>query len=296
MLFFLVSFFLMATQQASAAACCGGGFALPSLITGDDKAQLTGSFGRSEINQDVNENGIWSGRQTPETTEFFRIEGAHIFEDRWQSGFSLPVLRRSRGIESSRGLGDVVGNVGYEVLPDWDYNPWRPKGVGFLSLRVPTAPTVNESESDWGLEARGLGFWGIGTGLVLTKVIRRWDLLTSLELHRSFAKKISNSRLQAIVEPGFGGNSAVSVGYNWPKTRAGLGLSLDYEDPIRSSGSISSDGTLRRWATASLSVSQLFEDGWAGTFTYSDQTLFGAPINTALTKSFSIYFQKRWSR
>jgi hypothetical protein len=283
--------------RAWAAACCGGGFAAPSLIVGDDRAQLTASYGYSQIVDDIGSDSLWRRRDARESSETFKFEGAHIFRDRWQAGFSLPLVRRTRAAESSSGLGDVTGTLGYEYLPDWDYNPWRPRGLGFLQLTVPSGRSIQESESDYQLDARGRGFWAAGVGTMLTKILGRWDMLANFDVHRSFAKHYrQGDQSEGELHPGYGGNLGLGGGYNWADWRAGGVVTWTYEDPIDVTGTVDSRGSAQRYATATLSASYMMRDDWATTVSYSDQTWFGTPTNTTLGRGVMLVLQRRWSR
>jgi hypothetical protein len=291
-LFFLIVF----SARAFGAACCGGGFAAPALIAGDDKAMLTGSYLYSQIKKDVYPDGLWSDRDFNESFESFRIEGAHIFHDRWQAGASLPLVKRSRQGETSSGAGDLAATLGYEYLPDWDYNPWRPKGLGYLQLTAPTGRSVYEAGNQYQLDARGRGFWAAGIGSLLTKIWGRWDAFTTLDVHRSFAKSYANPVSRGRLKPGWGGNLAGGAGYNVRSYRFGAGLAWAYEDPVKVEGSAASEGSSERYATASLSASYLYSNDWAGTLTYADQALFGDPVNARLGQSVTLQIQRRWPR
>lgn len=291
----LILFF--ASLKVSAAACCGGGFATPALITGDDKAQLTTTYSNSRIDTDVYSNGIWQKRSGDDISQVYKIEGAHIFKDLYQFGFSLPVQTRERSGNlggTSTGLGDVALQAGYEFLPDWDYSAWRPKGVGFLTLTLPTGKSVYESEDALGLDSRGRGFLALGIGSTFVKTFSKWDANSTLEIHRSFEKTVHNSQVDGKVKPGTGGSLAVGSGYSIKDLRLGASVAWNYEDAIQVENS--SGASAQRFATGSLLASYVFQDNWAGTFSYADQTLFGSPSNTTLSKTFSISIQKRWAR
>lgn len=288
--------FLFAAQNAGAAACCGGGFAAPSLIVGDDKAQVTVSYAHSRIVSDVGTDELWRRRSSRESGETWKIDAAHIFADRWQAGFSVPVVKRSRGANDSAGLGDVSATLGYEILPDWDYNPWRPKGTGFLQLTLPTGKSIHESDNLFQLDSRGRGFWALGAGTVLTKSWGSWDVFASLDAHRSFRKEYANSQSSGRLEPGWGGNMGGGAGLSFSDFRVGSSLLWSYEEPVKVTGSSSSAGSFQRLATATLSGSYLFERQWAATLTYSDQTLFGKPVNTSLGRGAVLLVQRRWER
>lgn len=284
------------SSAAFAAACCGGGFATPSLIAGDDKAQLTTSFTHSEIKADVYADGLWNGRNYKETIETLKLEVAHIFVDRFQAGLSVPVTRRSRESESSSGFGDITTSFGYEYLPDWDYNPWRPKGIGYLQLTLPTGRSIHEAQAPYQLDSRGRGFWALGAGTLLTKTFSKLDLFTSIDLHRSFEKSYEGSDGSGSLQPGWGGNFGIGAGYNWTSWRLGSSLTWTYEDSINVTGVNASSGSIERYATAAITASYLHDEEWASTFTYSDQTRFGSPLNTRLGQALIIQLQKRWPR
>ena len=233
--FFLI---LFSSSPAFGAACCGGGFASPSLIAGDDAGQLTASYSYTSITDDVTPDSLWHRRASRESTVTYRLEGAHIFADRWQVGASLPFVSRARGGDSRFGLGDSSATLGYEALPDWDYSAWRPKGIAFLQLTVPTGRSANESTALYQLDSRGRGFWALGVGSLFTKAIGAWDTFVSLEGHRSFAKDFSLGRLH----PGFGGTAGAGGGFNFSSLRLGAGLAWTYEDPVDVSGSASTSG------------------------------------------------------
>ncbi len=287
---------MFAADFAWASPCCGGSFSLPSLVAGDEKAQLTTSIVRNEIVSDVYPDGHWRDRGFRETMETLKIEGAHILRDRWQAGGSMPLIRRSRGEASSTGLGDAVATLGYEYLPDWDYNPWRPKGLGYLQLTLPTGKPVQQAESPYQLDSRGRGFWSLGVGTLLSKTFLEWDAYASLAIHRSLARKYSNEQGSGTLTPGWGARWGVGVGYNIADFRVGASLLWTYEDPVSVSGTQSSPGAVERLATASLSASYLIQEDWSAMLSYSDDTKFGNPVNARLGRALSFQLQRRWSR
>ena len=295
----IFSFFalILSAPQLFAAACCGGGFALPSIITGDDKAQITTTYSYSNLDTRVQDNGVWRKQNDLDTTQILRLEGAHIFSDRYQAGFSVPILLKNQeglaGGESS-GLGDAQALIGYEYLPDWDYNPWRPKGIGFLTLVAPTGNSQYDSSSLY--ENRGRGFWSLGAGTILTKNWVQWDVLGTVEIHRRFSKSVNNENFQGEVTPGWGHSLAFGGGYNLANLRLGTSLSWNSEDPISDENQSIYTFAKERYATLTLLTSYSFQENWAGTFSYADQTLLGDPTNTTLSKAVSISIQKRFAR
>lgn len=298
---FLISsrfFFLVALLPAKvlASACCGGAFSIPAIITGDDAAQISTSLSQSKVQADVTADGVWRRRESSDVTQVFKIDAAHIIDDRFQAGVSIPVQSRTRGGAqggTSSGLGDIALQGAYEFLPDWDYNPYRPKGVSFLTLTLPTGKSLEESlNEDVGLSARGRGFWALGAGAVFTKNYRSLDFNSALEVHRSLAKTIHDLELT----PRNGGSASFGAGWNTAVWRVGGAISWNQEDAVTVRGANYSDGSTQRYATGTLVVSYLLPDHWTGIASYSDQTLFGDPSTATLSKSAMILLQKRWSR
>jgi hypothetical protein len=163
-------------------------------------------------------------------------------------------------------------------------------------LTVPTGRAVQESTDILQLDARGRGFWAIGIGTTLVKSIGRFDFSGTLEGHRSFAREVKTSSLEGEITPGFGSNVSLGAGFNIRETRLGANLALIHEDAIETNGTIISSGSPARVATAGLTISQMIGDVWSVSFAYSDQTLFGTPVNTTLARSVGITAQRRFSR
>lgn len=292
----LFAFVFSSSAPAWGAACCGGAVAASALISSDNRAQLSSSLSRTEvIVENVDSRGIWQKADSPLKTQTLTLEGAHLISDRWQLGASLPVIQRSKSTQSYSGIGDTSLTLGYEYLPDWDYNPIRPKGIGFFKLIVPTGKSKYESESG-GLDSRGNGLWSLGVGTLLTKAFGPWDFFSSLEFRRSLDKKISTSQIDGTLKPGSGGALGIGAGFNTTHWRFGSSINWNYEDPTSVQGSSNIKGAVERFATGAISVSYLADETWSSTFSYSDQTLFGDPINTSLGRSLSLQLQRSWNR
>jgi hypothetical protein len=293
------SFFVfIISAETFAASCCGGGFALPSLITSDDRAQITTSISQGSVKADVTSGGVWYKRNYSDQTQIYKIEAAHILADTFQVGVTLPAQMRTRQIEnsqqSSTGLADISAAIGYEFLPDWNYNPYRPKGIGFISLTLPTGKSIYESSD--GVDSRGRGFFAIGAGAVFTKTWKTLDAHSSFELHRSFDKVTSNENGYGNIKPGFGSSFTAGLGYNRGDYRLGGSLTWNYEQAVETEGFVNSISDEQKFATANAVLSYMANESWSYNLTIADQTLFGNPQNTTLSQSVSLSLQKRWSR
>ena len=288
---------LFASKVSFGAACCGGGFASPSLIAGDQATQVTASTSYGEVVIDnVDGDGYWRRLENHTDLKTVKIEAATIISDRFQAGISVPVVERTRLGQNFAGLGDLAANVGYEYLTDWDYDLYRPKGLGFLQIILPTGKSRFESDNG-GLDSRGNGFFAIGAGTLLTKTFGNIDTFVSADVHRGFSKSVNTSILSGSLAPGFGGNAGFGAGYNTQFFRFGSSLIWSVEDPIAYDGKGTQfSSSIERFASATLSVSYLASDEWASTLSYIDQTWFGSPVNTSLARSVALQVQRRWSR
>lgn len=266
------------------------------MIVNDDKAQATVTYSQTQITDDVGGDSLWRKRTTKELSETYKIEASHVFLDQWQAGLSIPVVKRERSNSSSTGLGDISATLGYEYLPDWDYNPWRPKGVGFIQITTPTGRSIAESDGLFHLDARGRGFWALGLGTILTKIVGKWDLVANFDAHRSFDKTYSNSQSHGTLKPGYGASLGIGGGYNFSSFRLGSNITWTYEDPVDVSGTLSSRGAAQRYSTFTLSGSYLINQEWAATISYLDQTILGSPVNTSLGRGAMLVLQRRWAR
>ena len=94
--------------------------------------------------------------------------------------------------------------------------------------------------------------------------------------------------------PGWGGELGVGFGYSFGDLRLGPSLTWSYEDAIAFGES--SPGARERFATVALSAAYLFDPTLAVTFSVSDQTLFGHPVNARLGRGAALQVQRRWAR
>lgn len=287
----------LAPAGARAAACCGGGIPVPALVLGDEKANVSSTLTYSTVGTDVNADGIWQHRQIVEQSQTLRFDSAHVIADRFQAGVSLPVIRRSRGEDARTGLGDVAINGGYEFLPEWDYSPWKPHGLTYLQLTLPTGRSIYEATDVNQLDNTGRGFWALGTGVALTKIRGPWDGVVLLDVHRSFSKEVKGTVAGDLqLTPGWGGTLILGAGRTFRNLRAGASISWIYEDGTKVSGGGLPDGALSRYAAAAVSLIYSPSREWSGSVSYSDQTLFGSPSNTPLARAIQVSYQHRFPR
>lgn len=285
-------------ESAWSAACCGGGFSTPALIVGDQQAQLSQSLSRNETIIDrVDTKGVWHPSKSIATLETYRLDAAWAF-DLTQIGLSIPVLNKQRGSYRYSGLGDLQASFGYEYLPDWDYHPWRPKGVGFLQLIIPTGHFSDDTTLA-GADNLGQGHWGLGVGTIFTRNISKWDIFTNIDLHHFLPRSTSTTNYTGEIQPSWGGHLGLGFGWNKKDFRIGSAIEWSYEDAMKlqaSDSSYNSSGSVEKFATVLLSLAYIPNDEWSYSCSWADQTLIGDPLNTSLGRTLSISLQKRWLR
>ncbi|QLY27415.1 serine protease spb1 [Bdellovibrio sp. KM01] len=294
----LAFLFLNFSSRAFAASCCGGGFAFPALIMGDDKAQITSSLSYGQVTDDVLPNQKWIKRSDDNHSQTFKIEAATLLTDSIQSGISIPVVSRQIAHENSTGTGDVSLNLGHETFPELSYSRWKPKGLTFLQVTLPTSPSVYDATNVLAADSRGRGFFTVGGGLAFIKAMGTWDLNSSVELHKSFARDFTSESSGGTITatPDLGHSWTVGGGWNKGDFRVGTSFTGMYEDAVAISGAQTSSGAVQKNVTWSAMVNYMMglENAW--TLSYADQTLFGTPENSSLSKTVTLSFQTRWQR
>lgn len=293
---FLLTF---SSTHSFAASCCGGGFSIPSLLLGDDRSQITNTVSIGSVSDDVLSNGKWLRRKDGNSTTTYKLEGASLLSDKWQAGFLIPWIERSAtGLEPSRGVGDISISVAHETFPELLYSKWKPKGVIFLQMTAPSSPSVYDSESSSSLSIRGRGFYALGLGLALTKSWRMFDSHFNMDLHRAIPREFNNESSGGKVEvtPGWGSTFNFGAGVNTERWRIGSMISINYEDAIRVTGALSSEGSAQKFYGVTLSSSYMFNDENSATLSFADQSVIGNPSNSTLSKTISLSLQHRWPR
>ena len=294
-LLFVALLFLPA--MARAAACCGGGLPVPALVLGDEKANLSSTFSYATVGTDVNAEGIWKHRQITEQAQTLRMDSAHVIADRFQAGASVPIVRRARNEDTRTGLGDVALNAGYEFLPEWDYSPWKPRGLSYIQLTLPTGRSIYEASDVNQLDNTGRGFWALGAGAAFTKIRGPYDGVLLVDLHRSFGREVRGTPAGDLqISPGWGGTLTLGAGRSFKDVRVGGSLAWIYEDATQVSGGSLPDGALSRYASAALSLIYSPTPDWSASVAYTDQSLFGAPTNTPLARGVTVSYQRRFPR
>lgn len=286
------------------APCCGSTANIPNLITGDNQTQLTSSLSYSRVLADVNPQGVLKARSDSdrEIAQSLRLDGATLLSDRIQAGLTLPMVRRSRERNDNQveamGLGDVSFQVAYELVPEWNYSDWRPKGFLFAGGILPTGGSTYDSQLLYAIDSRGRGFYGASLGSLWLKALGNWDFSILLEGHRYFSKTRATDLGDLLLTPGWGFTQSLGLGFSpWGSAiRLGFSLSHSTEDPVQTSGVFQGKGEPTVLWSSAVQVGYLASNDLSFSVNFSDQSVFGSSTNTALNQSVGVMMQKRWER
>lgn len=295
----LLFFFLnLISSQVFAAACCGGGSALPSLITTDDRSQFISSLSLGEVVVDsVNGAGYWFRNNQHQQVQTLKFDYAYVLDSDIQFGVTIPIVSKKFVDQSYSGLSDIQMNVGYEYLPELEYNLLKPKGFVYSGLIFPTGQSQYTSQHS-GLDSRGKQLWGLTLGHVLTKTVFNYDFIQIIDLHHYFDQSITSPTSDSVkVHHGLGGQFNIGAGYNWSKELLGFQMGWVYEDRISVKNQLINDsGFVEKYGQVSINYAYMLTDVTGFSVGYTDQTLLGSPENTSLSKTLSFQYTQRWTR
>lgn len=299
--YFLFITLLIMSKSSMAASCCGGGSNLPSLITGDNRAQIGLTLSNaSEIGR-TNSTGtptFWNENKD-KSTQVASIKGAYLFDNFLQFGVETSLLSKKyvddKGMnESDSELGDTSLVSAYEFMPETSSSFTNPRGFSFFKLTIPTGTSNFENQNPGLTDVSGKGLWTASLGMAFTKVYRGFDYQVMAEGHHSLERTFIKS--DENVSPGPGTSAILAVGYSPSRTmwRFGAALSPHYESKktITTNSKVITTSEEYYW-DSSISASYMVGD-YGYTASYVDQTLIGPTKNTTLSRTISISLLRRW--
>jgi len=302
--FWFISVFVLFLPNVWAAPCCGTTANNPSLITGDDRFQITSTLSAGQVLAEVSVDGKIKYRPSSdsEQSQSLRLDLASLISDRIQMGLTLPLIRRTRSRSANSvdamGLGDISLSLSYEALPEWSYSLWRPKLFLFVTGTVPTGGSIYDAEKLYSIDSRGRGFYGASIGALLLKAWGNVDVSFLVEGHQLFSKEKATNLGSLRFSPDLGNSQTLASGWSpgGGNFRLGLALSRSDEGAVKSSGVFEGRGEPTQLWTASTQLGYLVNSETSLNLNFSDQTWIGKSSNTALARSVAIVFQQRWER
>src|SRR5262249_2923010 len=108
----------------------------------------------------------------------------------------------------------------YEVLPEWTYSEWRPRGWLYLQTVFPTGRAIQDPRLESPAGVRGQGVFQTALGLTLTKSWGAWDVFAAPELRRLYGRTFGDSGTH--LSGAWGAGFQLGVGYSFSDWRIGL--------------------------------------------------------------------------
>ncbi|MCB0393995.1 MAG: hypothetical protein KDD25_05520 [Bdellovibrionales bacterium] len=290
-------------QFASAGACCGTGSSIPALITGDFKTQLNTSYSYFGVVGDVDKDGeaVFRSTSNKEYSQTFQLQASHMWSEYWQTGVSLPLIRKTRQLGEQKstveGLGDVSAVVSFEFLPELEYSKWKPRGFTYFKLTAPTAPSIYNFQDDLAADARGAGFWETSIGGMFSKVWGRWDSQAFLEVGYFHSRKMAIKGQDEVTYSGSGKVAAsIGGGYSFLKTkdlRWGASINPSYTGEKQVSDNRDPINERLVWSFQS-GLGYVIDKEWFASLNYTDETLIGPVRSAPIGRSVGLNLSYRW--
>jgi hypothetical protein len=280
-----------------AAPCCATAGAVPSLITGDERASFQASLSEGSVIGDAPAAGggvpvFRDALSARENRSSLVVSAATLIDgDRLQAGISLPLQWNRTGSgsrnASNAAFGDVSLTLGHETFPEWEYSLWKPRGFSFFQLTLPTGRSVFESRDALLNDVTGLGAFQAALGMVFMKRWSLFDLSSVLKAGRVFGREFADGLRMTSA---WSGSLGIGAGWSFAERfRLGGTLQGDYLSPF-------SGGSQRLVWTGGANLTWLSGADDSFILGYADQTLFGPALNTTLSRTVSVSFVHRVER
>lgn len=297
----LLLWILLASNAAWGAACCGSNGLFPSLIAGQERTQVSLTATTGQTVAEADPQGAIQNRAADdiETRHGLRLDAATLLSDRWQLGVNVPLVARYRdrtGVAAqSFGVGDVGASIAWEMLPEWTYSRWRPKGLVFGGVSLATGQGPFASEALYKIDATGRGYSTAFVGFLIHKGWRVLDMALLSEAHLPLGGPIDLTDGEVQLHPGWGATASLALGVNWGNFRLGTAVTWNREAGRRTTGLIESSGAATFAWPVTLQASYLLSEAWSLSALYSDGTLLGG-VGQPLNRTLALVLQTRWQR
>ncbi len=282
-----------------AAPCCSGSVVAPSLITTESKAQVLARMTASQVVGRSRSDGtaIFNKSGNDDYSYVIDMAGAYAVTPRLQINGSVPVNVRYRGVstasESHAGLGDVSIGVGYELLQELYYNPYKPRVWIYTSVSAPTGRSIYDNPSVLGASAHGRGHWSAALGAFALKTWGRWDASFGAQYGRSLPARHNVGSSSVRVSPGAVSTLSTAAGVSFGRFRTGVLVSPVWEQKTVSDLGVGEEGN-KLWWVVGAQVSAVIGDTMSIIAAYNDQTILGPTYGATLNRSASLMAQYRF--
>lgn len=297
-----VSFLLIFISGHSiAGSCCGGSAGSTQIITGPQKYVFRANYQNKTLLADTSTKYQIDprGDYELESIETTNLSSSFKFNDFWQMGLSIPIVRKTRNInqnwKSKDGLGDISINTAYEFYPEYSRHQFITRGFLYFQLTLPTAPSLFTTKDKTLLDSRGQGHTLYTVGSLFQKQFKSgvFTLQGSFTFRKGDEFKNNYFSNNSIITKDSLDNT-IQVGYAHDLTKElslSSNISRSYQQKIASSAFIGEDrSSLIHTTSFGLNYSL---NNFDYSFIYSDDFMIGPNSNSVLGRAIAFGAVKR---
>lgn len=295
-IFFTLSFILLLTSNLYAASCCGGGSSSSLILVGDNVQEYSLGFSyRNDLGQ--TDSMGWSTFHNDSVIDrqnAFNFQLQRQIADRFQLAFKSGVveknIQKQNRHEKTTGLSDIDLQATYEMLPEYTYSLWKPRGFLYSKISKPMSRSLYDSRSSIYSDVRGSGLYTAELGTFFIKTISSFTLKTTIEWQHFFGKDFGNSSLSDYDK--FMLPLGLSYALASLPMAVGAGATWSYQTPKKFQGVVSGTSAKEYFWEINSFVNWVITREHAVGLSYSDSTLVGKNINSPLYRSMGLTYTK----
>lgn len=293
-IFFIFNIILLLTSNLYAASCCGGGSSSSLILVGDNVQEYSlGLSARNDLGQ--TDSVGWSTFHNDSVIDrqnAFNFQLQRQVTERFQLAFKSGVveknIQKQNRHEKTTGLSDIDLQATYEILPEYTYSPWKPRGFLYHKISIPMSKSLYDSRSSIFSDVRGSGLYSASLGIFFIKNISNFTLKTTIEWQHFFGKDFTNTSLQDYDK--FMLPLGLSYALASVPIAVGAGANWSYQTPKRFQGAVSGTSDKEYFWELNSFVNWVVTREHAMGLSYSDSTLVGKNINSPLYRSLSLTY------
>lgn len=299
----LSSFIFIYSTLTYAGSCCGGGAGTTALMLGTTKAVFRTSFSNQTLLADSSEGSSINTRSDSEIESIKTIATSMNYRTSYfsQIGFSLPIIEKTRNIDSEwkseQGAGDIGLNAAYEFHPEYSSKQIISQAFVYAQVTIPTAPSLFTTKKNDLLDTRGTGHYLYTTGILARKKIGFNDITFQGALTYRAPQTFKGGILsENTIETKSSLDNIISLAHSYSFNSAfstNIVISRSYIDNKSTSVFI---GKNQSSLVYQSSIGTIYStDNYDISLTYQDDFLVGPSFNHILGKSLSVGLIKRLS-
>ena len=286
---------LILPHSLIAASCCGQSSAGIPLLSLGQKYFLSLSLSKTQALGRVFNDGsflVWEDQQRR--------------QDIWQIGLGTSLSDLSQvflqtryhqnhfqdafGDAQSTDFGDTNLSYLYEVLPEYEYSPWRPSLYLGTSLAFPTGRSIHAGDLlGEGAGVTGFDQWGLGLNFSARKWLYPLEVLVQYSYMYLWGRNFGSIQVSSSISQQL--QMQVLWQSNWWNLQWGLGIQHQSLGPRKLSSANSSTAT-SEFTSLQLSLIRSFTERHAVSLNFTDDGWLGPARNSLIQQSFTL----NWSQ